>query len=119
MKTAWKWIIGVVVVLVVLFALTALLGGYFGYGGMMGGSYGNWGHPMMGGANYSPFGGLFMGFGMLLVWVLPLAVLGLVIYAAVRMANKPTAPSQMWACTNCGKPIQGDWNNCPHCGTEL
>jgi len=119
MKTAWKWVIGVVVVLVLLLALPVLLGGYFGYGGMMGGGYGNWGHPMMGGAHYSPFGGLFMGFGMLLAWGLPLALLGLVIYGAVRLANKPGSPIKMWACTNCGKSVQADWKNCPYCGTEL
>lgn len=118
MNTTWKWIIGVIVVLVVLFALPTFIWGFFGHGGMMAGGYGNWGHPMMGGYNYHPFGGLFMGFGMLLVWALPLALLGLVIYAAVRLANN-SATAQMQACSNCGKPAHTDWKICPHCGTQL
>ena len=84
MKNSWKWIIGIVVVLVVLFALPTVLWGSFGQAGMMAGDYGNWSHPMMGGYSYSPFGSLLMGFGMLLVWVLPLALLGSVVYGAVR-----------------------------------
>ncbi len=84
MKNTWNWITGIVVMLVVLFALPALFWGIFGHGGMIGGSYSNWGHPMMGGYSYSPFGSLLMGFGMLLVWVLPLALLGSVVYGAVR-----------------------------------
>ena len=119
MNKTWKWIIGVIVVLVVLFALPTLLWGFFGHGGMMAGGYDDWGYPMMGGYNHSPFGGIFMGFGMLLVWALPLALLGLVVYGAVRLANKSGTPIQMQTCTNCGKPTQAGWKNCPHCGTEL
>jgi len=130
MKNTWKWIIGIAVVLVVLFALSTLLGSFFGYGygGMtlapgasagVGGGYGDWRHPMMSGYSYSPFGGLFMGFGMLLAWGIPLALLGLVVYGAVRLANKPGSPVTTQSCTNCGKPAQTDWKNCPYCGTEL
>lgn len=119
MKNTWKWIIGVIVVLVVLFALPTFIWGFFGQGGMMAGGYGHWGHPMMGGYNYHPFGGLFMGFGMLLVWALPLALLGLVVYAAVSLANNSRSSTQMGTCSNCGKPAHTDWKICPHCGTQL
>ena len=121
MNNTWKWIVGIVVVLVVLLTLPTLLGNFFGYGygGMMSGSNSNWGHPMMGGYHYSPFGGFFMGFGMLLAWGLPLALFGLVVYGAVRLANKTDVPVSTQACLNCGKSIQADWKNCPYCGTDL
>jgi len=119
MKNTWKWIIGVAVILAVFLAVPTFLWGFFGHAGMMGGGYGTWSHPMMGAYNYSPFSGLFMGFGMLLVWVLPVAILGLVIYGAVRLANNSGSSAHMQACSNCGKPVLSAWNNCPHCGTDL
>ena len=120
MKNTWKWIVGVVLVLTIMFALPflwrAILG--YSYGGMMGNGYGYWRHPMMG-YGYSPFGGLFMGFGMLSMWIVPLGLLFLVIYGAVRLANKPRLPTATQACANCGKATQADWKNCPYCGAGL
>lgn len=117
MKNNWKWIVGVALVLVLLFALPFLFRTFFGYGygGMMGG-YSGWGHPMMGGWG---LGGLFMGFGMLLMWAIPLGLLFLIIYGAVRLANKPNPLVAAQSCGNCGKAVQADWKNCPYCGTEL
>jgi len=118
MKLNWKWIVGVVLVLALLFALPFVFRGFFGYnsyGHMMGG-YGGWNHPMMGGWG---LGGLFMGFGMLLMWAIPLGLLFLIIYGAVRLANKPNTPVAAQSCGNCGKAVQADWKNCPYCGTTL
>lgn len=75
-------------------------------------------HPMMG-YGFSPFGGIFMGFGMLLIWTVPLGLLFLIIYGAVRLANKPNARVAAQSCSNCGKAVQVDWKNCPYCGTTL
>lgn len=120
MKHTWKWIIGVVLMLAIIFALPFLWRALFGYsyGGMMRGGYGSWGHPMMG-YGFSSFGGVFMGFGMLLMWAIPLGLLFLVIYGAVKLANKPNVPVASQACSNCGKAVQTDWNTCPYCGTAL
>lgn len=117
MKNTWKWIVGTAIVLVVLLGLPILFG-TIGYGGMMGG-YSGWGHPMMGGYGYLPFGGFLMGFGMLLMWAVLLGLLFLVIYGAVRLANKPNILAPAQSCSNCGKAVQADWKNCPYCGTGL
>ena len=114
MKNNWKWIVGITAGLLVLFALPFLVRN-FGYYGMMGGGR----HSMMGGYGFSPFGGLFMGFGMLLVWLFPLGLLFLIIYGAVRLANKPNTPAPLHTCPNCGQSTQNDWKNCPYCGKEL
>jgi hypothetical protein len=118
MKNTWKWIVGTVVILALLFALPYLLRAFTGYEGMMG-RYTGWHHPMMGGYNYSPLGGLWMGIGMLLAWIIPLGILFLVIYGAVRLANRPDTPLPSHPCANCGKGVQADWKNCPYCGAAL
>ncbi len=116
MKNTWKWILGVVIVLALLFALPFIFRSSFGYGGMMDG-YGGWGHPMMGGWG---FGGVFMGFGMLLMWAIPLGLLFVVIYGAIRLANNAgNTPIAAQTCSNCGKAAQADWKNCPYCGEGL
>ena len=115
MKNNWKWIVGILVVLLVLFGLPLLFRS-FGYPGMMGG-YGR--HPMMGGYGFLPFGGFLMGLGMLFMWAIPLGLLFLVIYGAVRLANNQNAPVPSPTCANCSKVVQADWKNCPYCGKEL
>ena len=98
--------------LVLLFALPFLFRTFLGYG------YRGWSHPMMG-YGFAPFGGLFMGFGMLLMWAIPLGLLFLITYGAVKLANKPNTTVVTQSCSNCGKAVQADWKNCPHCGTVL
>jgi len=117
MRNNWKWVLGVVAVLVFLFALPFFFRTLFGYGysGMMGG-YRGWGIPMMGGWG---LGGLFMGFGMLLVWAVPIGLLFGVIYGAVKLANKPSPAVAAQSCSNCGRAVQTDWNTCPYCGSGL
>lgn len=115
MKTNWKWILGAVVILAVLIALPVIFRST-GYVGMMGG----WHQPMMGRNGYLPFGGFMMGFGMPLMWILPLGLVLLLVYGVVRLATQPgqaSAPAPV--CSSCGKPTHVDWKNCPYCGKEL
>jgi hypothetical protein len=112
MKNFWKWILGIAIVLVVFFGL-GLLTRYLGmqFGGYSGRG---WHMPMMG------FG--FMPFGMAFMWLFPLAFLALptlgIVWAIKALrGTHPAAPGK--ACAQCGKPVQADWKNCPHCGSTL
>lgn len=116
-KTNW-----LAVSLIVIVALLA----FFWIGSMFGGGYGmmgGYGRPsMMGNWGYSPFGSFGMGFGMLFMWLIPIGVIALIVYGVVALTrnagnNTPNAFSK--SCPNCGKGVQGDWKNCPHCGTAL
>jgi hypothetical protein len=145
MKKVWKWIIGIVIGLIVVGALigmvclakshwsarTEVMGaaqpGYFWHHpgfipndagrcdmyslpqrgfGMRG--------PGMMGYGRMPFGGL--------MWVLPLGFFVLVILGIVwliKALRKPKAtPILVHACKYCGKHVQDDWKNCPHCGKK-
>jgi len=102
-----------VVLLLFLFGGDMLSGwGHRGWG-MMGG-YGG----MMSGWGYSPFGWI----GMALMLLIPVGILVLIVLgvtALVRNAGNPISPSLLRPCSNCGKGVQTDWQNCPHCGTAL
>ena len=132
MKNFWKWVLGIVIVLVVLFVL--------GIGGrllmyklfpvspvdfdglrvpmMMGG------RGLVGiGMPHRSVG--FMGSG----WLVPLALIGLVIYGAYRLGIRkntivetPTVQSpvaQVRTCDKCGSFVQEGWNHCANCGRKL
>ena len=117
MKPVWKWILGILAVILIAVVLFGI--GYLGFGRRavyMHGGFDGYG-PMMGGYGYSPFGGLFMGFGMLLAALIPLGILFGVIYGAVRLAIRDSHARQ--ACANCGKPVRTDWKACPHCGKKI
>ena len=164
MNKTWKWILGTVLVLIVIAAIVCtfvfmggfmrngvaahgmfqsngwgdfeqhgqMMNGAYGYAGpgsMMGGRLGFIGRsPMMHGHGFFPlFGGL-----------IPLALLGLLVYGAYRMGmKKSTAQVSAVAATNevvtespasesmdgqtcrkCGGIVQEDWRNCPYCGTK-
>jgi hypothetical protein len=127
MKNFWKWILGIIIVLVILFGLgigarllmanlyPASSGGYYGYH-----------HPMMGGGGFSPFGGM-MSFGggfMLLGWLVPLILIGLVVYGVYSLGKRtppPVAPppAPFATCPKCGQPVQAGWNHCANCGRKL
>ncbi len=124
MKTKTGWIIAIIVGAVLLLVVPALFmmaGPWWGgYGGMMGGGYGG----MMGGGFgfMHPFGWV----GMLLGWLVSIAVLILLVLGVVWLVNtliksgggsSTLVPSQ--TCPNCGKPIESAWNTCPHCGKPL
>lgn len=93
-------------------------GRYFGMP-MMGGGFGN--HMPYGGF---AFGGLFLLCRMFFRWLIPLALLALVIYAAYRWGRGKSsqaatvAPASVKTCANCGKVVQADWSHCPNCGTK-
>jgi hypothetical protein len=169
MKKFWKWFLGIVLVLVVLTALVctaflmhggfrgevergalqaegryaqfqggSMMGGEYGFDGrapMMGNGYGN-GRRMMGGIGFFPLMGGFM----LLRGLVPLALLGLLVYGAFRLGKRNVqqhaqaevvsqavvepvevaAPEALasHACRKCGGVVQEDWRNCPYCGTK-
>ena len=122
------------VALVVFFVGVSLLsvffgGGYWGMGpGMMGrgGMRGGW-CPWCGGTGQFGGGGLLGGlFGLLftlLGLLIPLGLLGLLILGGVWLVRSiggttaavPPSPT----CSHCGRPVQADWQHCPHCGEEL
>lgn len=57
---------------------------------------------------------------MFLMWVVPLLLIGLVVYAIsgsnLLNALRPVASRN---CTHCGQAAQRDWTTCPHCGQAL
>ncbi len=119
MNKVTGWVVGIAAVLFALFLFGGgmMMGGWGnrGYGMMSGyGMMGNWGHPLLGW-----FG---MGLGMLFMWIVPLGVIGLIVYGAVVLTRNTEnrAPSTPLApCPHCGKGTQADWKNCPYCGSVL
>jgi len=74
-----------------------------------------------------------MPFGMVFAFLcglIPLALLGLLVYSAYRLGMKqaniamaiPAAPvpspAPIHTCAKCGQPVQEDWKNCPYCGKK-
>ena len=107
---------------VAVFAIVALLAFLIGIGLFGGGrGYGGWGMMgpgMMGGWGFSPFAWI----GMSFMWLVPigflvLTVLGIVWLVRAVGRGNTTAPSR--ACPSCGRGVQADWRNCPHCGAAL
>ena len=112
-KVNWL-VVGIIGIILLLFL--------FGGGMMMGGwGYRGWGMMgpgMMGGWGYSPFGWI----GMAFMWQIPVGMIALIVFgvaALVRNAGNPPPSSSQSPCPNCGKTVQADWKNCPHCGTAL
>lgn len=118
-KVNWYIVGGVgIVALLILLGGTMMSGwgnggwGFHGYGMMgRGGMMGTWG--------YSPLGWFGMAGGMLLMWLLPISVLSLIVYGIVSLARNAVGPTSTIPCPTCGKGLQIDWQNCPHCGTTL
>lgn len=125
MRNIWKYLlVGFgVFVLVFFIALPFFGGGWVGTcfagRGMMGGYRG-----MMGGYGFmNPFGF----FGMVLMWLIPLAILVLIVlgiaglFKGWNIANRSNpgggTPARM--CQNCSKAAQPDWTTCPYCGSAL
>ena len=113
-KINWSIVAALGIIVFLALAIgTSLLGGGWGYGG-----WGMMGPGMMGGWGFGPFSWM----GMLFMWLIPIGVIALVVYGVVALTrnagnNPPTASST--PCPNCGKGVQADWKNCPHCGTAL
>lgn len=57
---------------------------------------------------------------MLLMWILPLVLIGLVVYglSGSNLARAFQTVSSR-TCTQCNQAVQNDWKNCPHCGQNL
>ncbi|MGD0612853.1 MAG: zinc ribbon domain-containing protein [Anaerolineales bacterium] len=88
------------------------------YYGMPG--YGWRGRGMMGFGPmmfFMPFAGLLFVLGWL-GWLV-LLVLGIVWLVRRPREVQPAAVPALSACPRCGKPVQGDWSNCPYCGKKL
>jgi hypothetical protein len=125
MKRTIGWIVlGVIAVGALLALPLVLVRGAWGMGysgGMMGGMMGS---GMMGnGFGFSPFGWM----GMVLSWLISLAILALLITGVVwlyRSLATPGGPSLAGStptqfCANCGRGLQADWKVCPQCGYPL
>lgn len=107
---------------VAVFAIVALLVFLVGAGLLGGRGYGGWGMmgpSMMGGWGFSPFGWIGMIFMPLIpIGFLVLTVLGIAwLVRALGGGNTPPAPGG--TCPSCGRGVQADWRNCPHCGAAL
>ncbi len=57
---------------------------------------------------------------MFLMWIVPLLLIGLVVYAASgkNFANAFTFAAGR-TCPHCNQAVQYDWKNCSHCGQAL
>jgi uncharacterized membrane protein len=108
-----NWLVVAVIGLLAIFIL-------FGTGMFGGWGYRGWGMmgPGMMGWGYSPLGWI----GMAFMWLIPvgfivLTVLG--VFWLVQNVGNSRLPSSQNPCTNCGKSVQADWQNCPYCGTAI
>jgi hypothetical protein len=116
MKGAGRWI-AIIVLLVVLIGLGSgvfMTGMSWGRGGAPG--Y----YPMPHMSGYFPGGGWF---GMGLMWLIPVGVVALIVWAVATLVNRPAQFGQAGAagrvCPSCGKPAQSDWSTCPYCSKPL
>jgi len=85
---------------------------------------GDWHRPGMGVRGFMPFGMVFAFLGGLI----PLALLGLLVYGAYRLGKKRAniamtvpaapAPALTHTCAKCGQAVQEDWKNCPYFGKK-
>ena len=121
MKKTISWTLAVIAVILIALPTLWILSSMWGYGGMMGG------YGMMGrGFGFTnPLGWL----GMAFMWLIPAAILFLLVAGVVALVNNLTRSSDTTSqappsastrtCPNCGKPAQVDWNTCPYCSQKL
>jgi uncharacterized membrane protein len=107
-----NWTVAGIIAVALLF-VAGLFGGR-GYGG-----WGMMGPGMMGGWGFSPLGWI----GMAFMWLIPIGFVVLTVLGVVWLVRTIGSGSQSalsgQVCPSCGRPIQGDWRNCPYCGTQL
>lgn len=135
MKSAIGWILAGILALALIGVL--VIPGLFMFGRAFGGMMGRYGMMGRGFGNYSPFGL----FGSILFWLIPigfvvlLILFGAWVVTSLVRSRKPAvtatpggsaevqtpvaAPVAQASCSNCGKPVQSDWKNCPYCGSTL
>lgn len=132
MKNFWKWILGIVIVLVVFFGLgigaRLLMGNLYPAAAGDGVLYGLH-RPMMGGRGFDSYGGMMsFGGGMTFGWLVPVLLVGALVYGAFyfgsrRAANQapqtPAVPDSLRTCPKCGHVVQQGWNHCAACGRKL
>jgi hypothetical protein len=123
-------LVALVILLIGISLLPMLLGGgYQGMGpGTMGrdGMMGGW-CPWCGGTGRFGGGGLMGGlFGLLFMLLGLLTVVGLLallivggVWLVRKASGTTTLPTPAGTCPDCGRPIEADWRNCPHCGASL
>ena len=57
---------------------------------------------------------------MFLMWIIPLLLIGLVVYGlSGNNLARAFQPVSSHTCTQCNQAVQNDWKNCPHCGQTL
>jgi hypothetical protein len=153
MNKTWKWIVGTLLFLVVIAAIVFALAAHTGFmrNGLVERGFFQpraWNgfdhHSYMMGNNFRP-GSMMRGFGFLppalgfgfalLRGLIPLALLGLIVYGAYKFGKKkssnqgteaiepvadPSAAEQVVEknCRKCGSVVHEDWRNCPYCGTK-
>ena len=126
-KNTLFWITGIVLLAALLLFVPSMLmfgrGNWMHDGGynMMDGYNTGPGSSMMGDYGYNMMGGGRMAFG----WIIPIAILILVIAAGVWLGNTLSSRSKTYSsplvntCSNCKKPTNADWKTCPYCSTSL
>lgn len=107
---------------VAVFAIVALLVFLVGASLLGGWGYRSWG--MMGPGMMGQWGcGSFGWIGMIFMWLIPLSLLVLVVLGIVwlvrAVGSGGNSASQERSCPTCGRGVQVDWRNCPHCGETL
>lgn len=112
-KINWTTVAVVAIIALLVFLIAGSLLGGQGYGGwgMMG--------PGMMGWGFAPFGWI----GMIFMWLIPVGFLVLTVLGITWLVrtlgggNNPPTPAK--TCPSCGRGVQAEWNNCPHCGATL
>jgi len=105
-------VFGIIALLVFLVGISLLGGRGYGWWGMMG-------PGMMGGWGFAPFGWI----GMLFMWLVPIGFLTLIVLGVIwlvrTVSGGGSAIAPPHSCPSCGRNVQADWQNCPHCGATL
>jgi|GEM_PF-959540 len=149
MKTAMKWILGIVLGLAAVIVTAAagyvLFGRWFGISWWMDGCplhlwdsgrallwwrmpmHPPWEAPFPRFAGFSPW--WMIAGGLIWLGLLVLIILGVVAAARGLAGSQPSASATGQAspaaspstqvCSNCGRPVQAGWLHCPYCGHSL
>ncbi len=102
---------------VAIFSIVGLFVLMIGVSLVAGWGYGGWGY-----GGWGMMGPWMMG-GMFFMWLIPIGFLALTVLGIawiVRTVGGDTnSAARGHTCPSCGRGVQTDWRNCPHCGTTL